>query len=120
MRNLIVAGLSSITLLAACDPSPAVATSGRRIFRTYATSYCEHGVMRDGSYTRPRSIASNFLPLGARIRLVGRSFFGMRRFVVRDTGGALFDGHVDVWSPSCATSIAWGRRPVSFHIGWAR
>ena len=96
------------------------AAHARRLTHTYATSYCLRGTMADGSYTRRRSIASNFLPMGTKIRLVGRSFFGMRRFVVRDTGSALYDGHVDIWSDSCSRSIRWGRRPIAFHYGWRR
>jgi 3D (Asp-Asp-Asp) domain-containing protein len=86
--------------------------------RTYATSYCLHGTMADGSRTRPRSAASNVLRLGTKIRLVGRSFYGMRRFVIRDTGGALDDGHLDLWHTSCSTSIRWGHRPIAYRLGW--
>jgi 3D (Asp-Asp-Asp) domain-containing protein len=86
--------------------------------RTYATSYCLHGRMADGTYTRRRSAASNVLRLGTKIRLVGRSFYGMRRFVIRDTGGALGDGHLDLWHNRCGASIAWGRRSVRYRIGW--
>lgn len=111
MRRLIPLAAVAAVLI----PSKAEALT-----RTYATSYCLHGTMADGSYTRPRSVASNFLPPGSRIRLVGRSFYGMRRFVVRDTGSALRDGHLDLWADSCARSIRWGRRSVSFKLGWAR
>lgn len=113
MRTLIVASLAMSIAL------PDVAES-RNITHTYMTSYCLSGTMADGTQVRSRSVASNFLPMGARIRLVGRSFFGMRRFVVRDTGGALFDGHLDAWSSSCSRSFSWGRRAVAFKMGWGR
>lgn len=91
-----------------------------RLIHSYATSYCLHGTMADGSYTRRRSVASNFMPFGTKIRLVGRSFYGMRRFIVRDTGSALFDGHLDLWHTSCSNSINWGHRSIVFHFGWGR
>lgn len=91
-----------------------------RLIHSYSTSYCLHGTMADGSYTRRRSVASNFMPFGTKIRLVGRSFYGMRRFIVRDTGSALFDGHLDLWHTSCSNSITWGRRSITFHFGWQR
>lgn len=98
-------------------------TPGRAeaLVRTYATSYCLQGRMADGTWVRPRSVAHNFLVPGTRIRLVGRPFVnGMRRFVVRDTGSALRDGHLDIWTASCSTAIQWGRRSVTFKIGWGK
>lgn len=83
---------------------------------TYATAYCLSGRMADGSYVRPGSAASNVLRLGTRIRLTGRSFFGRRYFVIRDTGGALGDGHLDLWTSSCGTARAWGHRSVTYRV----
>jgi len=85
---------------------------------TFATCYSLTGLMADGTQTRLRSAASNVHPLGTRIRLVGRPFLrGMRRFVVRDTGGALGDGHLDLWHPSYIACVRWGRRSVTYRIG---
>jgi 3D (Asp-Asp-Asp) domain-containing protein len=96
-------------------------TAHARVHRTYATSYCLNGTMADGSTVRMRSAASDWLPLGTHIRLIGRPFFGgLRRFVIRDTGPALSDGHLDIWHPSCAASVAWGARPVRFKLGWSK
>lgn len=86
--------------------------------RTYATCYALTGTMADGTPTRWGSAASNVLRLGTRIQLVGRSFYGLRRFTIRDTGGALGDGHLDLWYPSTSTCFAWGRRAVAYRIGW--
>lgn len=86
----------------------------------YATSYCLHGTMANGKYTHRRAVAHDFLPQGTKIRLTGRSFYGLRRFVVSDTGPALMDGHFDIWSDSCARSVAWGKRPIRFKLGWGR
>jgi 3D (Asp-Asp-Asp) domain-containing protein len=40
--------------------------------------------------------------------------------VIRDTGPALADGHLDIWHPSCSAAVAWGARPVRFKLGWRR
>ena len=91
-----------------------------KVYSSYATCYNLVGTMADGTYTRARSIAHNFWPPGTRIRLVGPvSFHGWRRFVVRDTGPALADGHFDIWHMgySCA---AWGHRAIQYKLGWGR
>lgn len=118
MRFLTAAAAALSLLLAVGAPAASARPAERA---TYATSYCLQGTMADGTRVRARSAASNVHPLGTRIRLVGRPFYGgMRRFVIRDTGGALGDGHLDLWHPSCSASIAWGRRSVRYVIGWRR
>lgn len=84
------------------------------------TSYCLHGRMADGSYTRPRSAASNQLPLGKRIRLVGKITGpkGMRKYVIRDRIG--WGTELDLWVGSCNTAIRFGRHTVHFKLGWAK
>lgn len=114
MRRRVI---GAAALVAAALPAGDVqAHDGSR--GTYATSYCLQGRMADGTFVRPGSAASNVLRLGTRIRLVGRSFFGRRRFTIRDTGGALGDGHLDLWHSSCSTSMAWGARRVRYRLGW--
>lgn len=86
-----------------------------------STSYCLDGAMADGSHTRLRAVAMNGLRLGTRIRLIGprsRTFFGLRIFYVRDRIGS--GSELDFWHPSCATSRAWGRRPVRYQVMGAR
>ncbi len=70
--------------------------------------------MADGSYVRAGSVASNRHPLGTRIRLVGVTFNGRRRFVVRDRIG--HGSQLDIWTPSCAAAIGWGRRTVRYVV----
>lgn len=92
---------------------------------TYATCYQLRGTTANGfSLARDtrdarRTAASNHLRLGTRIRLVGRNAGpnGVRKYVVRDTGGALGDGHLDLWAPSCA---GWPNPPVRYKIGWGK
>jgi hypothetical protein len=85
-----------------------------------ATSYCLRGTMADGTPTRRRSAASNELPLGARIRLVGRQAGpnGMRRYIIRDRIG--WGTRLDLWHDSCSGALTFGRRHVAFVRGWRR
>jgi len=84
-----------------------------------ATSYCLHGQMADQSYTRERSAASNSLPLGTKIRLVGRAGpGGLRLYVIRDRIG--YGTELDLWTDSCADARAFGRRNLRFKIGWSK
>src|SRR5436190_22279985 len=76
-----------------------------------ATSYCLRGTMADGTYTRHGSVANNFLPLGAKIKLLRpRSFHGRRYFHVRDRIG--WGTQLDLWSPTCAQARRFGRQRV--------
>lgn len=99
---------TTVALALAASPPPK---------RHYATAYCLRGRTASGVYTRPGVVAHNFYPFGTRIRLVGkRSFFGRRRFTVRDTGPALADGHFDLWTGSCSKAVQWGRRSIRFRV----
>lgn len=82
---------------------------------TISTAYCLSGTMADGSPVRAGSVAHNGYPLGTRIT-VSPSFYGQRRFVVRDRIG--WGTELDFWTPSCATAYAWGRRVVTVRVGW--
>lgn len=94
--------------------APAVASAPVR--SAQSTSYCLSGSMADGSRVRRGSVAMNRHPLGTRIRLVGATFNGRRRFVVRDRIG--HGSELDFWSSSCRVSARWGRRVVRYRLGW--
>jgi len=83
-----------------------------------STSYCLSGTMADGSQVRWGSVASNWHPLGTRITLNGPAFYGLRRFVVRDRIG--YGSELDFWAPNCGQSFSWGRRTVTYKIGWRK
>lgn len=108
---------TSSTFLASCAllvPAPADAR------RATATSYCLDGVTASGKPVSKRTAAHNFLWPGTKIRLVGQPFIGgLRRFVVRDTGPALSDGHFDLWTEDCSDARRWGHRPIRYKLGWA-
>lgn len=85
--------------------------------RTYvvgSTSYCLKGRMADGTYTRARSVANNFLPLGSIIRTSRPGPGGYRIYVVRDRIG--HGSALDFWTPTCRQAFSWGRRTVKFIV----
>jgi 3D (Asp-Asp-Asp) domain-containing protein len=107
----LVAGVAAATL--AASPAQAARTS-------YATCYQLQGITSSGTYVNKRTAAHNFLPPGAKIRLVGRQAGprGVRKYIVRDTGPALSDGHFDLWAPSGC--IRFGKRTIRWKLGWRR
>ena len=89
-------------------------------FTASSTSYspCSAGqTMSDGTRVRFGSVASNRHPLGTRITL-SRPFMGWRKFTVRDRIG--HGSSLDLWSPSCAYAVAYGRQTRTYRIGWPR
>ena len=81
-----------------------------------STAYCLQGTMADGTGVRPGSVASNWHSLGTRIYLIRPTFFGQRKFTVRDRIG--YGSDLDFWTGSCSTAFAWGRRYVRYRVGW--
>lgn len=77
-------------------------------------------VLGDGRGADRRTAASNRHPLGTRIRLIGRQAGpgGIRRYVIRDRIGHGSD--LDLWTPSCPGAVRFGRRTLSYRIGWRR
>lgn len=111
--------MSTLFVFSASEDAPG--RTDYRLHHTYATCYSLSGTMADGSGVRLRSAASNVHPLGTKIRLVGRPFYrGLRRFVIRDTGSALYDGHVDIWWYSYRDCLLWGKRPIKYKLGWGK
>ena len=109
MHRYAIAALVAVLLI----PAPAEAR------RSYATSYCLQGQTASGHYVDRRTVAHNFFTFGTRIT-IKPAFYGRRFFVVRDTGSALYDGHFDLWHPSCSAAIAWGKRSIRYRLGWKR
>jgi 3D (Asp-Asp-Asp) domain-containing protein len=86
-----------------------------RVITVIATSYCLHGTMADGTYTRSGSAANNFLPLGTKIT-TSLPFMGIRHWVVRDRIG--WGTQLDLWAPTCRNSFIFGRRRIQITLGW--
>lgn len=84
-----------------------------------ATCYDLTGKTASGKFTAPGTAAHNFLPFGTKIRLVGKQAgpAGRRRYVIRDTGSALYDGHFDLWAPK-GYCTAFGVRTIKYRFGW--
>lgn len=78
-----------------------------------STAYCLSGVMSDGTYVRPGSVAENHLSLGTRIEVTASP---TRRtlFTVRDRIG--WGTELDFWVPSCSRAWLWGRRIVRLRV----
>lgn len=88
----------------------------------YATCYALHGTTASGTYVNRRTAAHNFLPFRTKIRIVGKQAGpgGIRRYIVRDTGPALADGHFDLWAPSVSQCMRFGKRSIRWKLGWGR
>lgn len=112
-RALIILTVATFFWLCFLAAAPA---EGARYSR--ATCYDLRGVTASGHYVNKRTAAHNFLWPGTHIRLIGKQAgpTGVRRYIVRDTGPALSDGHFDLWAPGgCAR---FGVRTIKWRLGW--
>jgi len=109
----MTARLGAFALVLA-SAAPASAHPGVRVVDS--TSYCLTGRMADGSYTRPRSAASNSHRLGTKITLTRPGPGGLRRYVIRDRIG--WGSSLDLWTGSCGAAIRYGRRTAAYRLGW--
>lgn len=84
------------------------------------TSYCLHGTMSDGTYTRERSAAANNLRLGTKIRITSKKSGpgGLRLYVIRDHIGS--GTSLDLWTNSCRTAYNFGRHTLRYKRGWGK
>jgi 3D (Asp-Asp-Asp) domain-containing protein len=75
------------------------------------TAYCLQGTTRRDRYVRQGIVAADprVFPLGRYVELyVGRVYYG--RFLVDDTGAAIQNGVLDVWTPTCRDARLFGRQ----------
>lgn len=109
-----VTAVASTAVLALCAPASASTAKSN-----YATCYDLRGQTASGTYVNRRTAAHNFLPFRTKIRLVGKQVGpgGVRRYIVRDTGSALSDGHFDLWAPSGCRQF--GVKKIRWKIGWS-
>ena len=89
-----------------------VATSGRTI-TVSATGYALRGRTATGIQTAPGVVAvdPSVIPLGTRMTIPG---YG--EGIAADTGGAVHGATIDLWFPSTAQALQWGRRTVTITI----
>lgn len=74
------------------------------------TAYCLRGTTRRDHYVREGIVASDpkLFPLGRYLEIyVGREYYG--RFLIDDTGGAIKQNKLDIWTPTCREARLFGR-----------
>lgn len=98
---------------AAVETKGAVVSAGQS-FR--ATAYCLQGKTASGSGVRRGIVAADrrVLPLGTRIQVTAGAYSGT--YTVADTGGVIKGRILDIWVPSCAEAIRFGRRNITVSV----
>lgn len=93
--------------------SAAVSASGARTLTVSATGYALRGRTATGIPTAPGVVAvdPSVIPLGTRLTIPG---YGLG--IAADTGGAVQGAVIDLWFPTTAQALAWGRRTVTITI----
>lgn len=103
--------------VAADSPEPAaapvVAADGAVTLTVSATGYALRGRTATGILTAPGVVAvdPSVIPLGTRMTIPG---YGTG--IAADTGGAVHGNTIDLWFPTTAQALAWGRRTVTITI----
>jgi 3D (Asp-Asp-Asp) domain-containing protein len=90
----------------------AAPTSGRTI-TVSSTGYTLRGRTATGVPTAPGVVAvdPSVIPLGTRMTIPG---YG--EGIAADTGGAVHGATIDLWFPTAAQALAWGRRTVTITV----
>lgn len=97
---------------ASSAPAPAAA-AGPRTLTVSTTGYALRGRTATGIPTAPGVVAvdPSVIPLGTRMTIPG---YGVG--IAADTGGAVHGAEIDLWFPTTAQALAWGRRTVTITI----
>jgi peptidoglycan DL-endopeptidase CwlO len=111
------------TTMAIAAPPPALApveaagplltASGERTLTVSSTGYSIRGRTATGIPTAPGVVAvdPSVIPLGKRLTIPG---YGIG--IAADTGGSVQGNTIDVWFPTTAQALGWGRRTVTITI----
>jgi peptidoglycan DL-endopeptidase CwlO len=93
--------------------APMITPSGERTLTVSATGYTIRGRTSTGIPTAPGVVAvdPSVIPLGTRLTIPG---YGVG--IAADTGGAVQGNTIDVWFPTQAQALGWGRRVVTVTI----
>jgi 3D (Asp-Asp-Asp) domain-containing protein len=103
--------------VAPVEAAPATAApatgSGPRTLTVSTTGYALKGRTATGIPTAPGVVAvdPSVIPLGTRMTIPG---YGVG--IAADTGGAVHGAEIDLWFPTTAQALAWGRRTVTITI----
>jgi 3D (Asp-Asp-Asp) domain-containing protein len=81
-----------------------------------ATAYCEYGITKSGVWVAPGIAAADVtvLPLGSLIHVEGAMHRGVYR--IMDTGRLIKGKIIDLYMPSLASAIKFGRQKVSVRV----
>lgn len=81
-----------------------------------ATAYSLRGKTASGRFVARGIIAADrsVLPLGTRVRLEAGGYSG--EYLVADTGGLVRGRKIDIWVPSSAEAMRFGRRAVKLTV----
>ena len=71
-------------------------------------------IMANGKHVRDGAVATNFLPFGTRVKIP--ALFGDKIFVVEDRMNSRYYHRMDVWFPTRAEAIKFGKRSVEIEI----
>jgi 3D (Asp-Asp-Asp) domain-containing protein len=113
-RTTAVAVASPAPALAPIEvTAPIVTPSGERTLTVSSTGYSIRGRTSTGIPTAPGVVAvdPSVIPLGTRLTIPG---YGVG--IAADTGGAVQGNTIDVWFPTQALALQWGRRVVTITI----
>ena len=93
--------------------APIVTPSGERTLTVGSTGYTIRGRTSTGIPTGPGVVAvdPSVIPLGTRLTIPG---YGVG--IAADTGGGVQGNAIDVWFPTKAQALQWGRRVVTVTI----
>lgn len=107
-----VASAVVVDVTAPTATSAPIATSGRTI-TVSTTGYALRGRTATGIPTAPGVVAvdPSVIPLGTRMTIPG---YG--EAIAADTGGAVRGNVIDLWFPSLAQAMQWGRRTVTITL----
>jgi cystine transport system substrate-binding protein len=91
-------------------PAPASYTGGEQALTVSITGYSIKGRTATGLQTGwgIAAVDPSVIPLGTRMTIPG---YG--EAVAADTGGAVRGAEIDLWFPTVAEALAWGRRTVT-------
>ena len=91
----------------------AAPASGPRTLTVSSSGYALKGRTATGIPTAPGVVAvdPSVIPLGTRMAIPG---YGLG--IAADTGGAVVGNTIDLWFPTTAQALAWGRRTVTITL----
>jgi len=104
---------TAVVEAAAPTAAPAPVATSHRTITVSATGYALRGRTATDLQTAPGVVAvdPSVIPLGTRMTIPG---YG--EGIAADTGGAVHGNVIDLWFPSTAQALQWGRRAVTITL----